>query len=225
MSVENKKIFVKFIKSEYLSSFLEEGLIHMETLKYFKGVEEDQESLRGDKNEGLISTHDAKTTTVTWQGRKIPVTGSINISYSEDNKINIYCLTAITGKDISSSKNGKFYLPDQFIGFGDKAILINRADLFFERIKIAVKESNDITPFEKNVLGRQVDYFDENEHHCKLGVFAKYSNYSWQHEWRMAFERIKGEGAMELRIGNLNDIVHVIDTEKAIKHPLMLSKP
>lgn len=222
-NIEEKKVFFKFMKEEHLKSFLNEGLLFMNTLGFFKGYEEDEkEYLRGDKDEGLRSTHDADLTAVTWNGVNIPCSGTIKTSYAEVEKINLYCLTAISGKDIISSKNNEFYLPSRFTEFGEKTIFIKRADLFFSRIKKALKEDDNIILFEGNKLGQQVKYFDKKSHHCSLGVFAKSSDYSWQKEWRLAFQRIEGEGAIELRIGNLKDVVEVIDTKEAIKHPMRL---
>lgn len=195
----------------------------MNTLGYFKGYEaEEKENLRGDKNEGLISTHDSNSTTVTWNGMNLPAVGTIKVSYADVEKINLYCLSAITGKNIFDSKNGEFYFSSRFEEFGERMIYIKRADLFFEKIMEAVRNDNNIAPFEKNILGRQVKYFNEDENHCDLGMFAKFFDYAWQQEFRLAFQRIEGEGAIKLYLGNLEDIVEVLDTKEAIKHSMKL---
>ncbi len=57
-----------------------------------------------------------------------------------------------------------------------------------------------------------------------LALYNKFHEYSWQFEWRLALKQKNKKGVLELRIGNLSDIVHVVDTESLVNEAIKLQK-
>lgn len=83
-------------------------------------------------------------------------------------------------------------------------------------------DPNIYTPREDNVLAKQVSYLSREEHHGQLDVFNKFSDYTWQYEWRIAFKQRRVSGAYSLKIGKLSDIANVFETESLVHEPLKL---
>ena len=51
------RCLIKFMAPEYVHSFLHEGLLHMNTLEYFRTYEEEDDLLRADCYEGLTASY------------------------------------------------------------------------------------------------------------------------------------------------------------------------
>lgn len=51
------RLFIKFLSSEYLYSFLNDGLIYMNPIKYYIDLEEKEYIRRKNNNEGLLALY------------------------------------------------------------------------------------------------------------------------------------------------------------------------
>jgi len=201
---------------KYINSFLDEGLLYMNTLHFFRTYEENDEALRGDQHEGLSASYSPEKFEMNIKGKKIEgISSKIDERPLHVDEIKLFCMTALTSDVL---ENGLF-LDSRFLNFGDKAVVIEGKGLlsFFEKLRERVKDDTTVfaidSSFKTNGL---IEYVDRDEHHTDLTVFHKFNEYSWQHEFRIAFERPNHDGHFPLRVGSLRDIAYVSDTKELL---------
>jgi len=216
---QNFIFFARFISSEYVESFVSDGLLYMNNIEHFRKIDNENIALRGDIFEGLAASYDStKVQTFIGKHEIDGSLGQIDIRRDSDNKINLFCLTLITEFDLANS-NYNLHLSQNFKEFGDKVVIIAAAKIpeFIRRIQSAVE-------LDKNIIKAKsghVEYVARNSHQESMGVFKKYEDYAWQHEWRIAIQQTHSAGAYEqLKVGSISDICMVLDTEKLISHPI-----
>jgi hypothetical protein len=219
------RLYVKFMDERFLDSFVKQGLLYMNSIQYFREYENEDEALRGDRHEGLHATYRAEKTELTIFGKKISAKGKIDIRLNHHNETNIYCMTAITDEDLQNCKTEEFYLSEKFKNFGSKAVIITEPKEFELRIQKAAEtcEFIEATELSQRISGL-VAYFNRETYHGPLGIFSKFDDYAWQHEWRIAFKQKKKAGAFELYIGDISDITIVSSTHDLLDHPLFLTR-
>lgn len=214
------RLFIKFLSSEYLNSFLKEGLVYMNPIKYYIDLEEKEYIGRKDKNEGLLAPYLANKVKIEFNHIELKrLTGRVDIRDDDELFSNIYCLTGINDYHIFNS-NKKLSLSKKFTKMGDKAVVIfgEKISEFIKRLKSAIEKNKSIY---KNAVAKPVEYVDYNTYHGEMGIFKKYSKFEWQFEWRLAIRKIKkGYLPVILKIGNLYDIATVYNTEDLIKLPI-----
>ncbi|WP_151174218.1 hypothetical protein [Pseudoalteromonas ruthenica] len=216
---------IKFMKEEHTKDFVEQGLLHMNTIKYFRELEDIDPCLRGDENEGLEASLRPEHITIELNGRVLrDLKDKVDIRPVHQDETKIYCMTLITIDDIKKSENSTIYLSEKFLNFGDKAAIIYGKDinLFFEQLKKEITRREDLFTIEDS-LSKKVDYLERSEHHRNLGVFTKFIEYSWQYEYRIALKKENEPDYIQLRIGDLSQIVEVTDTASLIKHPIKIN--
>lgn len=220
------RVLIKFMDEKYVDSFLHDGLLFMNNIDYFRGYEDADVALRGDIHEGLAATYKAEGLTITLGDHVVEgAVGKVDLRYNHEGDTNIYSMTKISdGKILESGASGLF-LSDKFIKFGNRAVVIGGSKIIeFENRLISAlsKDLNIYTPREDNVIAKQISYLSREEHHGQMDIFDKFSDYEWQHEWRIAFKQKQAAGAYSLKIGNLSDIASVFETEPFIRGPLKL---
>ncbi len=196
---------------------MDEGLLYMNTLKYFRTYEDSDEALRGDEHEGLSASFLPEEIQMTVNGTKIEgIIGKVDSRPLHVDEIKLFCMTALTDDIL---KDG-LVLDPRFSKFGDKAIVIEGQGLvsFFKMLRNSVKDDQSVfaidSTFKTNGL---VEYVDRILHHKELTVFHKFKEYSWQHEFRIAFERSENDGSFPLYIGSLHNIAYVKDTKEMLE--------
>lgn len=209
---------IKFMKAEYVSSFLDEGLLYMNTLDYFRTYEESDEDLRADEHEGLSSSIHAEKVTITMQNGSAlnGVVGKVDFTPVHAYQFKLYCFTAITLQDLDMP----FYLDERFKKFGDKAIVIKGDDLnlFWGRLKMRTFNDESLFAIDSSLkTNGLIEYVSRKDNLSSLTPFNKFSNFSWQKEFRIALESPSNIGALSLRIGSLKDIASVIDTNELLR--------
>ncbi|AIY67079.1 hypothetical protein [Pseudoalteromonas piratica] len=216
-SIENLCCLIKFVPEKYVKSVMDEGLLYMNTLKYFRTYEDSDEALRGDKYEGLSASFLPDQIHISVNGNKIDgIIGKVDVRPHHVDEIKLFCMTALTHDILFDG----FVLDRRFANFGDKAIIIEGKGLvsFFQMLRNRVKDDQSVyaidSTFKTNGF---VEYVDRNHHHKELTVFHKFKEYSWQHEFRIAFERPEHEGPFPLYIGSLKDIAYVKDTKEVLE--------
>lgn len=218
------RLLIKFMDEQYVHSFINEGLLFMNNIQYFRAYEDSDPALRGDAHEGLSASFLPENITLEINGRIITdAVGKIDLRQCHQDETNIYSMTIISDQDIFSSGESGLLLSSDFVKFGNKAIFIGGSDIseFWRRLKNAIDNDQSIYTLEEaNIVGRKVSYVDRELHHSQLSVFNKFKEYAWQHEWRIALKQTRGIGPLPLKIGSLADIAHVIDTADLIKEPI-----
>lgn len=218
------RLLIKFMDEQYVHSFINEGLLFMNNIQYFRAYEDSDPALRGDAHEGLSASFLPENITLEINGRIITdAVGKIDLRQYHQDETNIYSMTIISDQDILSSGESGLLLSSDFVKFGNKAIFIGGSDIseFWHRLENAIDNDQSIYTLEEdNIVGRKVSYVDRELHHSQLSVFNKFKEYAWQHEWRIALKQTRGVGPLPLKIGSLADIAHVIDTADLIKEPI-----
>ncbi len=220
------RILIKFMNAQYVDSFLNEGLLFMNNIDFFKNYEDPDLVIRGDAHEGLAASYKADDVTIrfgdyTFEG----VVGKIDIRYDHEDDTNIYSMTKISDGIIIEAGETGLYLSEDFLKFGDTAVVIDGSNIteFENRLKQAIFADKSIfTLRDDNVFAKQVSYLNRDEHHSQMDVFKKFDKYSWQYEWRIAFKQVSRKGPYSLKIGRLSDIAHVFETESLLNYPIKL---
>lgn len=210
---------VKFIPSEYINSLVNDGHLFMNNVEYFKALENEDIALRGDKNEGIAASYNSNDVIIKLVGQEIKaVYGNIDIRKSHDQKTNIYCMAVITAQDVIDA-GGELKLSEKFKKFGDKALIIPGQNVkeFIARIKNHIGLNPDIiSHHEHRTLANKVEYISK-DYQGDIGIYRKYNEYSWQHEWRIAIKQTQTLSAYEdFKIGSIKDISYVVNTSELI---------
>ncbi|WP_067522799.1 hypothetical protein [Endozoicomonas ascidiicola] len=215
---------VKFTSSEYVSSFVDDGLLFMNSIEYFRNIENEDSVLRGDANEGLAARYSGENIVLKIGGEEInALTGNLSIRFNHDQETNIFCMSAITAKDVADA-GGELKLSNDFKKFGDKAIMIHGVDIpeFLERIMNHIKSNDDISSHpDHKFIAKKVDYIPYQSHQGKIGVYKKFDEYAWQYEWRLAIKQQVTDGTYSgFKIGPINDLCQVVDTDSIINETI-----
>jgi len=225
VSPENRnRLLIKFMDEQYVHSFINEGLLFMNNIQYFRAYEDSDPALRGDAHEGLEASFLPENITLELNGHVITgAVDKVDLRQCHQDETNIYSMTIISDQDILSSGEGGLCLSSNFLKFGNKAIFIGGSDIseFWCRLKNNIDNNQSIyTLEENNIVGRKISYVDRRLHHSQLSVFNKFNEYAWQHEWRIALKQTERVGPLPLKIGSLADIAHVMDTADLIREPI-----
>lgn len=229
VSAENRnRLLIKFMDEQYVESFINEGLLFMNTIQYFRAYEDNDSALRGDIHEGLAASLLPENITLEINGRIITeAVGKIDIRQCHHEETNIYSMSIITDQDILNAGEQGLNLSRKFSKFGNKAVFIGGSDLnhFWSRLKARINGDDALYTLEEdNAIAGKVSYVDRTHHHSRLSVFNKFNEYAWQHEWRIALKQVSHVGPLPLKIGSLADIAHVMDTIDLIETPLKFQK-
>jgi hypothetical protein len=220
------RVLIKFMDERYVDSFLNDGLLFMNNIDYFRSYEDAHVALRGDVHEGLAATYKAGGLSITLGGHVVDgAVGKVDLRYNHEGDTNIYSMTKISDGKILEAGDSGFILSEKFIKFGNRAVVIGGSNIieFENRLKNTISKTSNIhTSLEDNVFTKQVSYLSREDHHGQMDVFDKFSDYAWQHEWRIAFKQKQAAGAYSLKIGNLSDIANVFETESLLREPLKL---
>lgn len=205
------------MENQYVDSFLEDGLLYMNNIKFFREYEDT--NVRGDRHEGLAATLRADKTSITYGTLDInSLVGKIDIRHDVTDKINIYSMTMIRYIDIKEALNCELKLSDDFTTFGDACILItgDNISIFFERLEQALEEAGI-----KEWSGKKVEYFSRQNYHGEMNIFQKFDEYKWQFEWRIGLKQ-DFDDAYKLELGCLKDIAEVRRTKEILPHPMKI---
>jgi hypothetical protein len=231
MESENILTFIKAIDKQYFSSFINDGQIFMNTIKWFRNYEK-QNSNIGDKFEGvemafgkgftlnkLIKTYDSekepknKMDSANWT----EIGKGFDFRYFHDNdNANIFCLYVVNSK-VLDEQSENYLVPKKFIDeFSNHRFVI-----FLQPYELICRMKNAISRLGKTIEMGKVHYYNIDEKlSINLSNFHKRDIYSYQNEFRILF---KDENAVPqiINIGSLNDICLEIDINRRYKIELM----
>jgi hypothetical protein len=203
--------FLKFGKWEHLHEFRTDGLVYLNTLRYFQELESDPE--RGDPFEGIDTItqpqhiRDFVFDTNSKRGKIVvspeELAGPIRISRNRTMACNVYCLFSITEPvcgDLVSERSS---------GLGDSCVLVLNPTELVTRISNAAKAAT------LNCHSGMVRYYDSRNYSGEVGPFRKRAEYSYQNEFRFVVWP-GGDVAIRLKAGSLLDITsEVIPMDEA----------
>ena len=186
----------KFGSRDHVEQFINEGLLYMNTLSYFKGLEEDE--VRSDKyeNAGYCFQATGSTLNVEKNGNWIKlgdICGPIISSNSNERNPNVFCLYAFRERATES------LIDPRNIKFGDSYAVLVDGDEFLRRVK-KYAEQNNI-----KITYKLVNYVNRDEYNGPMGPFRKFSYFSYQSEFRIVVYN-GNNSPLSLRVGSLSDI-------------------
>jgi len=185
---------------KFMEEFVTEGRIYMNTLKYFKDLES-KDALRSDKSEGLTASYPAHKMRIHVGGHEIKnLTGQVRFGHPEHEKIAIFSMYALTELNLDA------IIDDRVLGFGDTTVVITKADEFMDRIRQECEKRNWL--YQTDL----VTYVHKDTHEGDMGVFRKYSDLSYQSEFRIAVKSGRSGPIDDFYIGDISDIVQFCDS-------------
>jgi hypothetical protein len=204
MEYDRVLALIKFGKRKYIEEFINNGIIYMNPLSYFKSLEHDKP--RSDKHEGASYCMPANGSTLLIDG--VPMaTIAGSIIFKNEALTNVFCMYAFR-----ESASRSLIDPDNF-EFGDTFAALLDGDEFLRRVlEVANREKMQI----KYEL---VEYVNKETYKGEMGIFRKFSEFAYQSEFRISI--VTGKDAPYiLRIGDISDITKIgplIELNKRIK--------
>ena len=194
---ESGGTLIKFGREVDLLQLRDKGLLYMNKLPYFWGIED--EELRGDPFDCVAEvTRGPKVTMRQPDGTDIVIGGNwvLRLHPPAPEKINIFSMYALR------PVIGNFPIDERNFRFGEHALVMLNPQEFMTRIETILKAS------EIEAKGDLVEYVDD-DHTGKLGPFKKLRKFAYQSEWRLVCMGGSG-GPRKIQIGSIRDISALI---------------
>ncbi|TFH06898.1 MAG: hypothetical protein E4H08_10350 [Candidatus Atribacteria bacterium] len=193
---------VKFGNSDHIERMRCEGLLHMNPVLFFWGIEDDE--LRGDQNdcvdriargtEGslrLPDVGDAAIEITNWILRFPP---------TDAKGINLFCMYALR------PSFGTFPVDERNLRFGSSALVIYDPSTFISRVSDYLKHER---------IGGEADLVEyvDQEYEGTVGPLRKLVAFAYQSEWRLVCYGGDG-GPRQLSLGSLEDISVIVPSDQ-----------
>ena len=195
-------LLIKLLPAARVSEFLD-GRMYLNSATYFAEID-DADAVRFDADEALTASWQVAQLSIQGEnGEWLPIggiRGPARYRGAEDPDLNVLCLYGLTQRsdDTFDTRN---------LQFGDQAIVISNAQEFLRRLTAAATAAGRRSGY------GPIDYVDRNEYHGQMGPFRKFSEYSYQNEFR--FTTTGGDGTpYRLAIGDIRDIAWVIESAR-----------
>ncbi|WP_163407910.1 hypothetical protein [Flavobacterium ajazii] len=206
------KLFLKLGSEENILDLFENGTIYMNTIEYFRKVED--EELRGDKYEGVSRIINSLPGTF-----KIPGIDRefnyIKMHLREAHKEvigNIYSLYTISSKGFPNPLDFEF--DKRNLRFGTHCLIIKDLPYFFKKIKKELKKNNYKFNYDF------VDYYDKEEVNREITLFEKPLEFEYQKEFRFYVEDY-GMKPIKIQIGSLKKYAEILKIEDLLELKLV----
>ncbi len=197
---EGMLVLFKFGQEEHLTSFRNQGQMHMRTMRYFAG-EESENLARGDRFEGaarLFQPADLRMTIShplvgTHEVDPKDLVGPVVMSYNSEADQNIFCMFSLT------EPMSKPLLHENHLRLGTHFLLVLNCIEFFRRVHKAL-----VNLGLRGTRGL-VEYYDDTSYTGNIGPFRKSNRFAYQKEYRVVVQ----PGIPPFRnlmIGNISDI-------------------
>lgn len=207
--------FIKFFSEQKYAQSFTEGMLHAKRLSYFKRLEEQVDSNRSDRHEGVVEWLQPGRVELILNGIKMSddINGPLEVQANFLNYYNVFCvysafmdIAQMNQEDISVDYlKRQLLVEERCLQIGKYAVLIYDLPKFIERIEEA-RRQNGIRGWRGRIL-----YYDPNTFHGRFEgldpIFRKRVEYHYQKEYRFVFENnLVGCNALDLYIGDLADI-------------------
>ena len=224
-----KTIFflVKIFNDEKYAKDFRNGKLFANRLSYFRNLEEDQDSNRGDMHEGVVSWLQPDQVKLEINGRTLTdLAGPVSVKMNWHDHLNVFCIYAAHSGEFESLSHEsladfktQLEIPESCLNLGKYAVVVTNFTQFIERVKIATAKNN------YGLNACLVDYYNPDTFNGTFSeeeaVFKKRNEYSHQKEYRFAFDTgVTGKEALVLDIGDISDITtqcNVADVNKLLE--------
>lgn len=207
------ELIIKLGEREHMQSLLEDGILYMNPLEFYRTLEADDE--RRDPNEGTERFHNRSSGVLKIKNSETgdfeeiaKLTHSrIRILNSNLQKLNVFCSYYLRTK-LPVNNLGAVITQRTKVGFGDYAVVIADAVEFVTRVKQAAIEKG------YKHFRSLVKYVDFSQDDFEVGPFVKDQAFAHQNELRIAVHTAENSGsAIKLEIGSLEDIAVMLRTD------------
>lgn len=189
----------KFGKRNHMEELVREGHLFMSSLSKIIAMETDE--LRADKNEALsyILQSEGAELHMERDGQWMPIdsiTGPFRFRKSESDSVNVFCMYAVRDTLVEPLVDQRNFR------FGDAFVVFIDGDEFLCRVRAeAIKKGIEI-------VDDSIEYVDQASYTGPMGIFKKFSSFSYQSEFRIAIPNGNRQ-TFSLRVGNLSDIARI----------------
>lgn len=209
-----------FSEEKYASDFMR-GTLYSNRLSFFRKLEEDQESNRGDRFEGVVGWHQPDDIVLRINGHIIEgLAGPVALQLNKHNNLHLFCLFAghsgnidsISLKNIDELKT-QVSIPDDCLKLGTHAVVVMNVTEFFHRVKNSAEKNNFA------LKGALIDYYNPDKLNGNIpedsAIFKKRDEFQHQKEYRFSIDTgTIGDGPLLFDIGDISDITMKIPVEK-----------
>lgn len=233
-------ILIKVFDSErHADAFFSKGEMYCRKVGYFKRIEGD--AARGDKFEGVAGWYQPdlisaeikiRTPNGEVESHQLDLAAPLIMQHAAVDRFNAYCMYSITRPNfnetyrtederlravdkINSILNEHAKLGEKMLSLGEYAVVVFNVEKFIEKVAAtAIREGF-------KCYRSLVDYFEPDTFHGSFGeiesIFKKRDMYSYQKEFRFAFDSVELEGEKTLYVGSLDGIAFRIPTREIDK--------
>lgn len=190
---ESGGTLIKFGKEADLLQLRDDGLLYMNNLPYFWGIED--EELRGDCFDCVAEVaRGPKIVMRQPDGKDLVITGKwiLRLHPPAPERMNIFSMFALR----SAIRNSP--IDERNFRFGKYALVMLDPQAFMIRVSSYLKAEKI------EAHGDLVEYVDD-DHTGKLGPFKKLRKFAYQSEWRLVCPDGPG-GPRKIQIGSISDI-------------------
>jgi len=211
--------FVKFFEEQkYADDFLN-GILYINRLSFFKKIEDDVKTNRGDKYEGVHTWLQPNMVELQFGNIAInpkDLAAPVCIQKNIHDNLNVFCLYAgHTGGLVSGTEEKlrqQLTIREDNLHLGDQAVIVTKPEKFLNRVKDTVRVNN------YGMKAKIVEYYDPEKFHGSFNeddvIFKKRFEFQHQSEYRIAVDtRTNGNTAIRLDIGNIGDIAQQFDIQ------------
>ena len=208
----NKKAgLIKFGTYEHMKAFYEKGEMYFNTFKFFKDLEASGDG-RADKNE-YSSIHysseglNSCSLKIFPEGHKEQAIElskengfkSLTLDFGNDKAYShLYSMSYIDIKEVV--ENDLLIIPMNFAPTKDYAVVIYNHEVFLNKFQLVMNDK-----YRCNYKCTHIDYVDKNTYSGGMGAFRKFSDFSYQNEYRIAVN-FNTDKPMKIYLGSLEDI-------------------
>jgi|TARA_B110001469_G_C9470134_1_gene236336 hypothetical protein len=194
---------IRFGSHNYLKEFRETGKMYMNTLTYFRNLEDDDE--RSDISEGLSYSRHAEGEMVTIGSDDFTIRGQVKMNDSNSCNYKIFSLYGQNEKNLNRINN-------RMLEFGDSAVIITEPSSFLDRFIRAAEQLKIEYSFQP------VEYVSKEEYCGHMGPYRKYSDLKYQSEFRIVMKLEHSKPLKDFYIGDIRDITKIYPSDHVIKN-------
>jgi hypothetical protein len=194
-------VLFKFGREEHLTALRQQGLLHMQTMRYFADAERENPA-RGDRFEGtarifqptaikmiishpVIGSHEVDPR---------DLAGPVIFSYEREAEQNILCLFSLTAPTTTRA-----VLHEDHLRLGSHFVLFLNTREFLDRVH------RELVRLDLSGTRGPVKYYDESSYSGEVGPFWKPKRFAYQQEYRIVVR--PGQAPFrDLVIGDISDI-------------------
>lgn len=202
---------IKFGTYEYMKAFYEKGEMYFNTFRFFKDLEANGDG-RADKNEyssvhysneGLINCslkifpEGHKEQAIELNKKNGLVSFTLDFGNDKDYS-HLYSMSSIDINEVV--ENDLIINPKNFAPTKDYAVVIYDIEAFLSKFQNVMNKK-----YRCNYKCKHVQYVDKNSYSGEMGAFRKFSDFSYQNEYRVAVN-FKTNTPQKIYLGSLEEI-------------------